>query len=104
MSQCGGPMFEMAQQQFHAIADHLEIPDDERNRLILPKHAITVCPIHMDDGRGSGSSAILLDKGRGDGSPWTRARPFLEPDRDAREEGWRLQPHCGNGIGVERAL
>jgi glutamate dehydrogenase (NAD(P)+) len=51
MSQFGGPAFEMAQQQFHVIADHLEIPDDERNRLILPKRAITVCPIHMDDGR-----------------------------------------------------
>jgi glutamate dehydrogenase (NAD(P)+) len=33
------------------IADHLEIPDDERNRLILPKRAITVRPIHIDDGR-----------------------------------------------------
>ena len=42
----------MARQQFHVIADLLEIPDDERNRLILPKRAITVsCPIHMDDGR-----------------------------------------------------
>jgi hypothetical protein len=34
MSQFGGPMFETAQQQFHVIADHLEIRDDERNRLI----------------------------------------------------------------------
>ena len=50
MSQFGGPVFEMAQQEFHVIVDHLEIPDDERNRLILPKRAITVCPIHMDDG------------------------------------------------------
>ena len=47
-----GPVFDMARQQFHVIADHLEIPDDERDRLLLPKRAICVsCPIHMDDGR-----------------------------------------------------
>jgi hypothetical protein len=44
MSQFGGPVFEMAQQQFHVIADHLEIPDDERNRLILPKRAPDMGP------------------------------------------------------------
>src|SRR6202042_3319737 len=47
-----GPVFEMARKQFHIIADHLDIPIDERDRLLLPKRAITVsCPIHMDDGR-----------------------------------------------------
>ena len=47
-----GPVFEMARQQFHIIADHLDIPIDERERLLLPKRAIAVsCPIHMDDGR-----------------------------------------------------
>jgi glutamate dehydrogenase (NAD(P)+) len=47
-----GPVFEMARTQFHVIADHLDIPADERDRLLLPKRAITVsCPIHMDDGR-----------------------------------------------------
>ncbi len=47
-----GPVFEMARTQFHVIADHLEIPLDERDRLLLPKRAITVsCPIHLDDGR-----------------------------------------------------
>ena len=47
-----GPVFEMARQQFHIIADHLDIPLDERDRLLLPKRAIAVsCPIHMDDGR-----------------------------------------------------
>jgi glutamate dehydrogenase (NAD(P)+) len=46
------PVFQMARDQFHVIADHLEIPLDERERLLLPKRAITVsCPIHMDDGR-----------------------------------------------------
>ena len=48
----GGPVFEMARDQFHVIADHLDIPLDERERLLLPKRAIAVsCPIHMDDGR-----------------------------------------------------
>ena len=47
-----GPVFEMARTQFHLIADHLAIPIDERDRLLLPKRAITVsCPIHLDDGR-----------------------------------------------------
>jgi glutamate dehydrogenase (NAD(P)+) len=47
-----GPVFEMARTQFHTIADYLEIREDERDRLLLPKRAITVsCPIHMDDGR-----------------------------------------------------
>ena len=46
-----GPVFEMARQQFRVIADHLEIPDDERDRVLFPKRAITVsCPIHRDDG------------------------------------------------------
>jgi glutamate dehydrogenase (NAD(P)+) len=46
-----GPVFDMARTQFHRIADHLEIPVDERDRLLYPKRAITVsCPIHRDDG------------------------------------------------------
>ncbi len=51
MSIYTGPVFDMAQQQFQVIADHLEIPADERDRLLYPKRAITVsCPIHRDDG------------------------------------------------------
>jgi glutamate dehydrogenase (NAD(P)+) len=47
-----GPVFEMARNQFHVIADHLSIPEEERDRLLYPKRAIVVsCPIHMDDGR-----------------------------------------------------
>jgi glutamate dehydrogenase (NAD(P)+) len=47
-----GPVFEMARQQFQVIADHLEIPNDERARLLYPKRAVAVsCPIHSDDGR-----------------------------------------------------
>ena len=47
-----GPVFGMARQQFQVIADYLEIPTDERDRLLYPKRAITVsCPIHRDDGK-----------------------------------------------------
>jgi glutamate dehydrogenase (NAD(P)+) len=46
-----GPVFEMARQQFQVIGDYLGIPNDERDRLLYPKRAITVsCPIHRDDG------------------------------------------------------
>lgn len=46
-----GPIFAMARQQFDIVADHLEIPEDERNRVFMPKRALTVsCPIHRDDG------------------------------------------------------
>jgi glutamate dehydrogenase (NAD(P)+) len=52
MSIYTGPVFEMARDQFQVIADYLEIPSDERDRLLYPKRAITVsCPIHMDNGR-----------------------------------------------------
>ncbi len=51
MTVYSGPVFDMAAQQFGVIADHLAIPLDERDRLLLPKRAITVsCPIHRDDG------------------------------------------------------
>jgi glutamate dehydrogenase (NAD(P)+) len=46
-----GPVFEMARDQFQVIADYLEIPTDERDRLLYPKRAVAVsCPIHRDDG------------------------------------------------------
>lgn len=51
MSVYSGPVFDMAANQFGVIADHLSIPMDERDRVLLPKRAITVsCPIHRDDG------------------------------------------------------
>lgn len=51
MSVYSGPVFEMAANQFNVIADHLSIPADERDRLLMPKRAITIsCPIHRDDG------------------------------------------------------
>ena len=46
-----GPVFEMAKAQFGKIADHLDIPESERDRLLYPKRALTVSvPVHMDDG------------------------------------------------------
>ena len=51
MTVYNGPVFEMARTQFGTIADHLEIPQDERDRLLYPKRAVAVSiPIHMDDG------------------------------------------------------
>src|ERR1700722_7545885 len=51
MTVYSGPVFDMAVNQFGVISNHLEIPMDERDRLLLPKRAITVsCPIHRDDG------------------------------------------------------
>jgi glutamate dehydrogenase (NAD(P)+) len=47
-----GPVFDMARQQFNIIADHLDIPNDDRDRLLYPKRGIAVAiPVHMDDGR-----------------------------------------------------
>jgi glutamate dehydrogenase (NAD(P)+) len=52
MSIYSGPVFAMAKEQFGFVADHLDIPQDERARLLMPKRAIAVSvPIHLDDGR-----------------------------------------------------
>jgi glutamate dehydrogenase (NAD(P)+) len=45
------PTFRMACRQFDLVADHLQIPADERDRLKYPKRSLTVAlPIHCDDG------------------------------------------------------
>lgn len=45
------PVFKMARQQFDAVADLLEIHGGERERLILPKRAISISiPIQQQDG------------------------------------------------------
>ncbi len=45
------PVFQMALRQFEIIADHLDIPQGERERIIYPKRAVSVTlPIHRDDG------------------------------------------------------
>jgi glutamate dehydrogenase (NAD(P)+) len=52
MSIYSGPVFAMAAEQFGFVADYLDIPQDERSRLLMPKRAIAVSvPIHLDDGR-----------------------------------------------------
>ena len=51
MTVYSGPVFDMAVNQFGVIANHLEIPMDERDRILMPKRAITIsCPVHRDDG------------------------------------------------------
>ena len=45
------PMFRMACQQFDSVANLLEIPEAERDRLKFPKRSMVVAlPIHLDDG------------------------------------------------------
>ena len=45
------PTFRMACQQFDLVADYLQIPTDDRDRLKIPKRALAVAvPIHRDDG------------------------------------------------------
>lgn len=45
------PTFDMACQQFELVADVLEIPQNDRDRLKFPKRALTVAvPVRMDDG------------------------------------------------------
>lgn len=45
------PVFQMAKQQFEIIADYLEIPSGNRERIIYPKRAMSVAlPIRRDDG------------------------------------------------------
>ena len=45
------PTFAMAARQFDLVADHLGIPDHDRDRLKYPKRALAVSiPVRMDDG------------------------------------------------------
>ena len=45
------PTFDMACRQFDLVADHLDIPVNDRDRLKYPKRALTVAvPVHLDDG------------------------------------------------------
>jgi glutamate dehydrogenase (NAD(P)+) len=51
MSIYSGPVFDMAAQQFQKVADHLDMPLSERDRLLYPKRTFAVSiPIHRDDG------------------------------------------------------
>jgi len=45
------PTFRMACQQFDLVADHLQMPEPERDRVKYPKRSMIVAlPIHRDDG------------------------------------------------------
>ena len=45
------PTFRMACQQFDLVADYLQMPESERDRVKYPKRSLTVAlPIHCDDG------------------------------------------------------
>jgi glutamate dehydrogenase (NAD(P)+) len=45
------PTFRMACQQFDLVADFMNIPESARDRLKMPKRALSVSmPVHMDDG------------------------------------------------------
>ena len=51
MTLYSGPVFAMAREQFNTVADYLEIPHGERDRVLYPKRAVAVSvPVHMDDG------------------------------------------------------
>jgi len=46
------PAFHMAREQFRLVSEYLELDENLRQRLVLPKRAVTVTlPIHRDDGR-----------------------------------------------------
>ncbi len=45
------PVFDMARRQFDGVADHLDMPEGDRDRVFYPKRSLAVsCPIHRDDG------------------------------------------------------
>src|SRR5687767_12794062 len=51
MSIYNDEVFQMACDQFQVIADYLQIDQNDRDRLMLPKRAMAVTlPVHMDDG------------------------------------------------------
>jgi glutamate dehydrogenase (NAD(P)+) len=44
-------VFDMARRQFDIVADHLEMPSGDRDRVFYPKRSLAVsCPVHRDDG------------------------------------------------------
>src|ERR1700693_4344001 len=46
------PAFDMACEQFRLVSEYLELDENTRQRLVLPKRAVVVTlPIHRDNGR-----------------------------------------------------
>jgi glutamate dehydrogenase (NAD(P)+) len=86
-----GPVFDMARSQFEQVADHLDIPTDERLRLLLPKRAIAVSvPFHRDDGRTEVFQGYRVQHHltRGPGKGGTRFAPNLEMGEVAALAVW----------------
>lgn len=86
-----GPVFDMARSQFDQVADHLDIPSDERARLLYPKRAISVSvPIHRDDGRTEVFQGYRVQHHltRGPGKGGTRFAPHLEMGEVAALAVW----------------
>ena len=51
MSIYSGPVFDMAARQFEIVADYLDMPVSERDRILFPKRTLAVSvPVHRDDG------------------------------------------------------
>ena len=78
------PTFRMACRQFDLVAEHLQIPEAERDRLKYPKRSMIVAlPIHRDDG----STQVFTRLPR-PASPHPRpdqGRPALSPRRGLGE-------------------
>ena len=88
MSIYSGPVFDMAARQFEKVADHLDMPVSERDRLLYPKRTITVSvPVHRDDGTVH-EPAIL---GWEPGEIRIAVRPIAKAQKAERDAG-QVQP------------
>jgi glutamate dehydrogenase (NAD(P)+) len=91
------PDFDMARRQFLAVADHLSIPSDMRDRLLYPKRAVIVsCPIHMDGGETVVFQGFRVQHqlSRGPTKGGTRFAPDLELGEVAALAIW-MSWKCG---------
>ena len=74
-------------EQFRLIADYLNIDRNDRDRLLLPKRAVTVAlPIHRDDGSTTRFHRLPRPAPSHDGADQGRhaLRPERQPRRDRR--------------------
>ena len=79
----------MARQQFQVIADHIGMPEDQRDRLLYPKRAIAVsCPIHRDDGTTAVFQGYRVQHHLSLG-PTKGGTRFSRPSISARSRRWR---------------
>ncbi len=79
----------MALRQFEIIADQLEIPVGQRERLIYPKRAVSVAvPVHRDDGTVSVFQGYRVQHHTAIG-PTRAARDSRPNSRSANPPRWR---------------